>query len=223
MNKQYQLNNIKFNYANKLILDIQQHHFEQGKITALIGENGAGKSTLLGLLSFILAVQLGEIEFSGEKVNKNELVTLRKSVGLVQQNPYLIKGSVIRNIELGLKFRGIDPIERNEKVRNMLRLLKIENLADRSVKSLSGGEAQKVAIARALVLDPEVILLDEPFTYLDGDFIEEFESLIKQLRDEHNKTIIFTTHNQSRAQALSDHMFCLTDGILVEVLLDRFV
>lgn len=217
MNKQYKLNNIKISYANNLILDIQQQYFEQGKITALIGENGAGKSTLLGLLSFILPVQSGEIEFSGEKVDKNELATLRKSVGLVQQNPYLIKGSVIRNIELGLKFRGIDPIERNEKVRNMLRLLKIENLADRSVKSLSGGEAQKVAIGRALVLDPEVILLDEPFTYLDGDFVEEFESLIKQLRDEHNKTIIFTTHNQSQARVLSDQIFCLAKRTLAEV------
>lgn len=217
MNKQYQLNNIKFSYANKLILDIQQQHFGQGKITALIGENGAGKSTLLGLLSFILPVQSGEIEFSGEKVNKNELVTMRKSVGLVQQNPYLIKGSVIRNIELGLKFRGIDPVERKAKGRNMLRLLRIENLAERSVKSLSGGEAQKVAIGRALVLDPEVILLDEPFTYLDSDFVEEFESLIKQLRDEHNKTIIFTTHNQSQARVLSDQVFCLANGALSEV------
>ena len=217
MNKQYQLNNIKFSYANKLILDIQQQHFGQGKITALIGENGAGKSTLLGLLSFILPVQSGEIEFSGEKVNKNELVTMRKSVGLVQQNPYLIKGSVIRNIELGLKFRGIDPVERKAKGRNMLRLLRIENLAERSVKSLSGGEAQKVAIGRALVLDPEVILLDEPFTYLDSDFVEEFESLIKQLRDEHSKTIIFTTHNQSQARVLSDQVFCLANGALSEV------
>ena len=217
MNKQYQLNNIKFSYANKLILDIRQQHFEQGKITALIGENGAGKSTLLGILSFILPVQSGEIEFSGKKVDKNELATLRKSVGLVQQNPYLIKGSVIRNIELGLKFRGIAPVERKEKVRNILRLLKIDNLVDRSVKSLSGGEAQKVAIGRALVLDPEVILLDEPFTYLDSDFVEEFESLIKQLRDEHNKTIIFTTHNQSQARVLSDQVFCLANGALSEV------
>jgi tungstate transport system ATP-binding protein len=217
MNKQYQLNNIKFSYANKLILDIQQQHFEQGKITALIGENGAGKSTLLGLLSFILPIQSGEIEFSGEKVNKNEWATLRKSVGLVQQNPYLIKGSVIRNIELGLKFRGIEPVERKVKVRNMLRLLRIENLAERSVKSLSGGEAQKVAIGRALVLDPEVILLDEPFTYLDSDFVEEFESLIIQLRDEHNKTILFTSHNQSQARGLSDQVFCLAKGTLAEV------
>ena len=217
MIKQYQLNNIKFSYANKTILDIEQQHFEQGKITALIGENGAGKSTLLGLLSFTLTAEPGEIEFSGEKVNKNKLAPLIRSIGLVQQNPYLLKGSVTRNIELGLKFRGVDSVERETKVRNILRLLKIESLADRSVKSLSGGESQKVAIARALVLDPEVILFDEPFTYLDSDFVDEFEGLIKQLRDEHNKTIIFTTHNQSQAQALSDQVLRLREGCLEAV------
>lgn len=217
MNIQYQLKNIKFAYASKTILNIGQQHFEQGKVTALIGENGAGKSTLLGLLSFILPAEPGEIVFAGEKVNKNKRSILIKSVGLVQQNPYLLKGSVTRNIELGLKFHGVDIVERETRVRNMLRMLKIESLADRSVKSLSGGESQKVAIGRALVLDPEVILFDEPFTYLDSDFVEEFESLIKQLRDEHNRTIIFTTHNQSQAQALSDHVFRLREGSLEAV------
>jgi tungstate transport system ATP-binding protein len=168
MSCQYKLNNIQFSYAEKRILDIEEQSFEQGKITALVGANGAGKSTLLGLLSFIFDAESGEVEFSGVKVTKNNQASLRKSVGLVQQNPYLIKGSVIKNIELGLKFRHVKPAVRESRAKDMLRLLKIENLADRSVKSLSGGEAQKVAIGRALVLDPEVILLDEPFTYLDG-------------------------------------------------------
>ncbi len=98
----------------------------------------------------------------------------------------------------------------------MLRLLKIEILADRSVKSLSGGEAQKIAICRALVLDPKVILLDEPFTYLDREFVDEFELLIKKLKNEQNKTIIFTTHNQTQAKALSDQVFSIVDGQLIE-------
>ncbi len=216
MSCQYHLNNIQFSYSDKKILDIKQQSFEQGKITALVGANGAGKSTLLGLLSFILNSDMGEIEFSGTKVTKNNQATLRKSVGLVQQNPYLIKGSVIKNIELGLKFRHVKPVTRESMARKMLHLLKIENLADRSVKSLSGGEAQKVAIGRMLVLDPEVILLDEPFTHLDREFVEEFELLIKQLRDKQDKTIIFTTHNQTQAKVLSDQVFSITDGYLTE-------
>jgi len=216
MSYQYKLNNIQFSYAEKKILDIEQQSFEQGKITALVGANGAGKSTLLGLLSFISDAEFGEIEFSGEKVTKKNQASLRKSVGLVQQNPYLIKGSVIKNIELGLKFRHVNPVVRESRAKDMLRLLKIEDLADRSVKSLSGGEAQKVAIGRALVLDPKVILLDEPFTYLDREFVEDFELLIKKLKNEQNKTIIFTTHNQSQAKALSDQVFTIVDGHLTE-------
>ncbi|MCK5668140.1 MAG: ABC transporter ATP-binding protein [Gammaproteobacteria bacterium] len=212
----YKLNNIQFSYAEKKVLDIEQQSFEQGKITALVGANGAGKSTLLGLLSFISEAELGAIEFSGEKVTKNNQASLRKSVGLVQQNPYLIKGSVIKNIELGLKFRHVKPAVRESRAKDMLRILKIENLADRSVKSLSGGEAQKVAIGRALVLDPKVILLDEPFTYLDREFVDEFELLIKKLKNEQNKTIIFTTHNQTQAKALSDQVFSIVDGQLIE-------
>lgn len=216
MSCQYKLSNIQFSYSNKKVLDIEKQIFEQGKITALVGANGAGKSTLLGLLSFIFDAEVGEIEFSGEKVTKKNQASLRKSVGLVQQNPYLIKGSVIKNIELGLKFRHVKPAERESRAKDILRLLKIENLADRSVKSLSGGEAQKVAIGRALVLDPKVILLDEPFTYLDREFVEEFELLIKKLRNEQNKTIIFTTHNQTQAKALSDQVFVIVDGYLTE-------
>ncbi len=216
MSCQYKLSNIQFSYSDKKILDIEQQSFKQGKITALVGANGAGKTTLLGLLSFIFDAEVGEIEFSGEKVTKNNQASLRKLVGLVQQNPYLIKGSVIKNIELGLKFRHVKPAVRESRAREMLRLLKIENLADRSVKSLSGGEAQKVAIGRALVLDPKVILLDEPFTYLDREFVEDFELLIKKLRNEQNKTIIFTTHNQAQAKVLSDQVFSIADGHLTE-------
>ena len=217
MSFQYQLNNIQFSYSGKTILDIEQQVFEQGKITALLGDNGAGKSTLLGLLAFIIEAEVGKIEFSGETATKKNQISLRKEVGLVQQNPYLIKSSVMKNIELGLKFRHVKPAERESRMKVMLRLLKIENLADRSVKSLSGGEAQKVAIGRALVLDPEVILLDEPFTHLDHEFVEELETLIKQLRDEQNKTIIFTTHDQLQAQTLSDQVFSIENRRLLKV------
>lgn len=214
MVNQYQLRHVKFAYADKIVLDIKQQDFEQGKITALVGANGAGKSSLLGLMAFILQPVAGEIKFAGENGGRRNLLSLRKSVGLVQQNPYLIKGSVSRNIELGLKFHRVAAAERKHRIADMLGLLRIEHLADRSVKSLSGGEAQKVAIGRTLVLDPQVILLDEPFTYLDRKFVGEFENLIKLLRDEQNKTIVFTTHNQSQAQALSDHVYSLIDGHL---------
>lgn len=216
MKYQYQLRQIRFSYADKIILDIKQQNFMAGKITALLGTNGTGKSTLIHLLAFVLPIQTGEIEFSGECVNYKDITRFRKRIGLVQQNPYLIKGNVSKNILFSLKFHGTSPAESKQRIQNMLHSLKIEHLAERSVRSLSGGEIQKVAIARALVLSPEVILLDEPFTHLDSNFTEEFEQLILKLSNE-DKTIIFTTHNQSQAEKLSDRILNISNGELLEI------
>lgn len=217
MTAQYFLSKIIFSYADKTVLNIEQQSFTARQITALLGNNGAGKSSLLGLLAFTLLPQSGNIEFADQPVSKKNIATIRRSVGLVQQNPYLVTGNVIKNIELGLKFHGIKSSERQHRVANILSLLKIEQLAHYPAKSLSGGEAQKIAIARTLVLDPEVILFDEPFTYLDKVFIRELEQLIKHLRDDQQKTIIFTTHDQSQAKRLSNNIFNITDGFLTQV------
>lgn len=217
----YQLDNIRFAYTEDTVLDIKNQEFKQGYVTALVGANGCGKSTLLKLLAFLLSPDCGEIRFAGKTVNKKHMGALRKKVGLVPQNPYLIKGNVTRNVELGLKFHRLDETIRNKRVKSILELLGIEHLANRHVSSLSGGEAQKVALARMLVLEPEVVLLDEPFTYLDRTFIEEFEKLIQQLRDEHNKTIIFTSHNRLQSQALANHTYSLVNGDLIEASLSN--
>ena len=216
MDELYRLRDIGFSYGNHTVLTIRQQVFMHGAITALTGENGAGKSTLLKLLAFVIPIQTGEIIFAGSVVTRERLAQFRKSVSLVQQNPYLLKGSVFKNIELGLKFRGIAAGERRTRIRHILRLLGIESLAGQSVKSLSGGEAQKVALGRALVIDPDVILFDEPFTHLDHAFISEFEVLIRQLKAS-GKTLVFTTHNAAQAQALSDQTFKIADGEIREI------
>jgi len=215
MSAQYQLKAVRFAYADHPILAIDDQDLPQGKITALVGVNGSGKTTLLKILSFLMPPDSGEIRFSGQMVSGKAVATLKRRVGLVLQNPYLLKGKVVKNIEIGLKFRGVGPAERAIRVKKMLARRGMEKLAERSVKSLSGGEAQKTAIARTLVLDPAVILLDEPFTHLDRDFAEELEALIRNLRDEYDKTIIFTSHDQLQAQALSDHIYSLIDAGLV--------
>lgn len=215
MSAQYQLKALRFAYADNPILEIDAQELPQARITALIGANGSGKTTLLKILSFLMPPDSGEICFAGQALSAKSARTLRNRVGLVLQNPYLLKGSVVKNIEIGLKFRGVESSERAIRVKKMLAWLDMEKLAERSVKSLSGGEAQKTAIARTLVLDPAVILLDEPFTHLDRDFAEELGALIQNLRDEYDKTIIFTSHDQLQAQALSDHIYSLIDAKLV--------
>lgn len=216
MKQQYLLRKLVFAYADKVVLNIEHQVFAAGTITALLGANGSGKSTLLGLLAFILRMRSGEIEFAGEKATEGMYAGLRRRVGLVPQNPYLIHGSVARNIGIGLKFHGVGRVEREHRIKDVLELFKIQDLADRVAKSLSGGETQKVAIARMLVLSPEVLLLDEPFTYLEQDSIACLEILIKNLRDE-NKTVIFTTHDQAQAEKFSEKILALADGKLIGV------
>ena len=212
----YQLNRVTFGYTESTILDIDKKNIEKGTITALVGPNGSGKSTLLGLLAFLYFPLSGEIKFHDKIVNESTLPIYRKKVGFIQQNPYLIRGTVYKNIELGLKFHGIDVHERKKRIKNIINQLDIEPLINRSVRSLSGGEAQKVAIARSLVLEPEVLLLDEPFTYLDQKFVKELEKLIVHLKTDQNKTVIFTTHNTLQAQVLSDKVYSMVNGDIVE-------
>ena len=127
-----------------------------------------------------------------------------------------MRGSARKNIELGLKLKHVDRETRTRKVDEVMSLLDITALADRQARSLSGGEAQKVAIAQILVLEPDVLILDEPFTYLDKRSIQDLENLILKLRDELNKTIIVTTHNQYQAQWLADQVYSVVNGVVSE-------
>lgn len=217
MSSEYHLHNIKFSYPDQtMILDIEDQIFAAGKTTALLGANGAGKSTLLALLTFIIQATAGEIEFFGEKVTAKNCARLRRKIGLVPQNPYLINGSVADNIKLGLKIHGIRHAEREKRLQDILQQFQITAIADRSARMLSGGEIQKIALARMLVLLPTVILLDEPFTHLDRSFISDCEQHISQLQQQH-KTIIFTTHNQAQAEKMADSVYNLSDGKLAKI------
>jgi molybdopterin-binding protein len=145
---------------------------------------------------------------------KNNINQFRKSVGYVQQDPYLFRGTVYKNIEIGLKLNHINQKRRIKKVSKILSLLKIEYLSTRLAHSLSGGETKKVAIGQAMVLEPDVLIMDEPFSSLDKDSIYDLEELITFLRTELNKTIIFTTHDQIQAQKLTDHIYTIVKGKL---------
>jgi len=211
----YQLRDIKFCYDDSIALDIHELTVEKGGITALVGPNGAGKSTLFNLLAFLKTPTRGEITFSNQLVDGEMLRSFRRKIGFVQQNPYLLRGNVFQNLEIGLKFHGLSQNKRHQKLTEVMELLGIKNLAQRSVNTLSGGEAQKVAIGRALVLDPEVLLLDEPFTYLDRIFVDELEDLIFKLNVNRGQTVIFSTHNQLQAQVLAGKLYSLVNGKVI--------
>lgn len=215
MSAAYELSQVAHDYGGPSVLDIPSLSIAAGCVTALVGPNGAGKSTLLHLLAFIERPRRGSIRFFGEPAAGRRAVGLRRRVGLVAQNPYLLRGSVRNNVELGLKLRHAPLAERRARVEEVLRQVGVAELGARSARALSGGEGQKVALARALAVDPEVLLLDEPFTYLDPASVDEVEDLITRVGHAEGRTVVFTTHDLVRGQALADRVLSLVAGHLM--------
>jgi len=212
MKNLYKLEDIIFNYDNNSFINNLNLEIAKSEITCFVGPNGSGKTTLLNILSFLNFPCSGSIIFDGAELKKNNIKIFRNKVGYVQQNPYLFRGTVYRNIEIGLKLNRINLERRVCKIKKILSLLKIEHLRDRLVNSLSSGEVRKVVLGQTMVLDPSVFILDEPFSNLDKNSIIEIEELIISLNKELNKTIIFTTHDQFQAQKLSSLIFSLIKG-----------
>ena len=212
----YQLKGIVFDYGRGVGLGGVDLQIKSASITAVVGPNGAGKTTLLNLLAFLTWPQAGEFRFNAKRLIPADAEKCRRQVGYVQQNPYLLRGTARDNVELGLKLRQVNKIRRMERAHEVMVMLGIAALAGRHARSLSGGEAQKVAIARALILAPRVLILDEPFTHLDKQAAHELERLILQLCAELKKTVIFTTHNQQQAERLSDQIYSVFKGRVFE-------
>lgn len=212
MDHLYQISNLAFSYGRRKVLDLDQLHIGLNRVTAVVGPNGSGKSTLFDILAFLRKPDAGMILFRGKPASGIKSALLRRQVGYVQQKPYLMKMSVRDNIGLGLKFRGETRTAINAAVNAVAGELGLAELLDRDAGKLSGGEIQKVALARALALQPEVVIMDEPFTYLDEVTVNEIEAWIAGQRAGRTRTIIFSTHDRLRAQSLSDNILSLADG-----------
>ena len=207
----YRISNLAFSYSDRKVLDLEELHIGCNRVTAVVGPNGSGKSTLFDILAFLRKPDAGTILFRGKPASETRTALLRRQVGYVQQKPYLMKMSVRDNIGLGLKFRGETRSVTDTAVTTVAGELGLAALLDRDAGKLSGGEIQKVALARALALQPEVVILDEPFTYLDEVTVKEIEAWIGRQRKVRNKTIIFSTHDRRRAESLSDTIVNLSE------------
>lgn len=214
MTAAYQLTNIRFCYDKTLALSLPKLTIQANKITAIIGPNGCGKSTLLNLLALLQKNQQGQIEFFSESIIENNASSYRKRIAFLPQKPYMLRGTVSDNLELTLKFHGIKN-NRSEKINSVLEILNIAHLNQQQAKTLSGGEQQKVALARAIITNPDVLLMDEPFSYLD----QNSEQLLEQFMGHYvknNKTLIFSTHNRLQGMAIADDVISLVKGALVK-------
>jgi tungstate transport system ATP-binding protein len=210
--------NIDVTREGTRLLDIPSLRIDEGEILALIGPNGAGKTTLLQTLSYLLKPFQGEIFFRKKKVEANHSVLeYRRKLAMVFQEPLLFDTTVFGNVASGLKIRGMKRSEIRDRAMEQLERFGISHLCDRSAKTLSGGEAQRTSLARAFALQPEILLLDEPFASLDpptrDSLIEDLENIFQQIQT----TAVFATHDRSESLRLSDRIAVMNGGKILQI------
>lgn len=196
-------------------LSIDQLRITAGTIAAIVGPTGAGKTTLLRSLSGLCRDASGDISWDGTDTSANSIaLDARRRLTLVPQRPCLLSGSVVWNVGYGLRCRRTQGAR--DAAMEMLSRLGIDDLALRDIRSLSVGQTQLVALARALVIRPQLLLLDEPTSNLDPANVALVENILLEFRKEFQTTVAWVTHNLFQAQRVSDQTLFLWDGRLVE-------
>jgi len=216
MTNAYELNNIKVVHQQNCVLDIPHFTIPPGKCIALLGENGAGKSTLMSLLAFTAKATEGTIQLFGQHIASKLSPMQRRRIGMVSQQPYLLAGTVADNIKLALKLQNIESSQHAFLIEQTLQQLNLTQLAAQSAQTLSGGELKRAAIARAIAYDPDILLLDEPFSHLDQRHIRQLENAIQRFAQQTNKTVIFSTHDQPQGLAIADETLNLHAGKITQ-------
>ena len=203
------------------ILDGVSLAVDAGETVAVVGPSGAGKSSFLRLLDRLDEPTGGTVYLDGTDYRSLDPETLRKRVGLVPQQPALREGTVGENVTIGPRLRGESVGD--ERVAELLVDVGLAGYADRDVSDLSGGEAQRVAIARTVVNDPDVLLLDEPTASLDSEAEAAIERLLTDLLATGERTAILVTHDERQAARLADRVARFADGRIVDVGVPREV
>ena len=211
--------NIKFSYLDKkgkILTDVFQDfnaEFLDQKVTVLLGASGSGKTTLLNILAGLKRNYQGEILF--DNVSASSLSIRDKDLSYITQKPVLYpKMTVFENIAFPLKFTLLQQEEINKRVRDIAKSLRIEHLLTRRPKYISYGQQQRVCIAKALIKEPSVLLLDEPFTGVDPKIKEELIELLKKNIEKFKITTIYVTHDYLEAVKLGDVIYLLEDGTI---------
>lgn len=198
-----------------ICLEIQDH-----ELLVLLGESGSGKTTLLKMINRLIDVSGGEISIDGKNIQEADPVELRRGMGYVVQQTGLFSHMTIRNnIEVVNKIKHEKPEVIRAKTNEVMRMVGLdpEEFLDRYPRELSGGQAQRVGVARAYATDPDIILMDEPFSALDPITRQELQKELLQLQEKTPKTIVFVTHDITEAIKLADRIVLLNKGIIEQV------
>ncbi|CAG0964886.1 sulfate transport system ATP-binding protein [Methanosarcinales archaeon] len=209
------IKNLYMTFGNKEVLRNINFEIKEGEIFALIGPSGTGKTTFLRILNFLEKPIKGDIKYKGEKTQ--EIFDMRRRMSLLFQTPAIFNKSVFENVAYGLKVRGIEKKILEKKVNEALNIVGLAGMENQKARTLSGGEAQRMAFARAIVYDPEILLLDEPTANLDPANVTKIEEIIKRIRNERRTTIVLATHNIPQVRRIADRVGILLNGELIEV------
>ena len=197
------------------ILNIEELLLKSGELVAVVGPNGAGKSTLLQVINLLQPYQ-GDMELFGHRVMNSDKTILRRRLAMVFQDLLLVNDTVFNNVALPLRFRGVPENEIEELVYQALEDFHCGHLADRSALLLSGGETQRVCIARALVTNPELLLLDEPFASLDAITRGEMMGEIRELAKARGIAVVLVSHNFEEVLQFADRALFIFHGRILQ-------
>ncbi len=213
-----ELINLTFKAHNKMILDIPEFQIRAGEFLGIMGPNGAGKSTLLKVLAFLDQQMSGQILYRGNVIPKGTApLELRRKFSIALQQSLLLDGTVFHNIAIGLTLRKVPKSIIKENVEQWMELFGVSHLAKKNALYLSGGEAQRVNLARAMIVEPEILFLDEPFSALDFPtkikLMEDFKGIIEAAQT----TAVFVSHDLMEINYLTNRLAIIVNGEVKQV------
>jgi tungstate transport system ATP-binding protein len=208
-----ELKNITFNAHDRTVLTIPDFHIHEGEFLGIMGPNGAGKSTLLKVLAFLERQTRGDILYRGQVIPKGNVpLELRRKFSIALQQTLLLDGTVFQNIAIGLTLRKVPKSIIKEKVAHWMEVFGITHLAKKNALYLSGGEAQRVNLARAMIVEPEILFLDEPFSALDFPTKIKLMEDFKRIIEEANTTAVFVSHDLMEIHYLTNQLAIIVNG-----------
>ena len=211
-----EINGVGKQFGDFVALDDVSLHIPTGQLTALLGPSGGGKSTLLRIIAGLEHADRGRVQIEG--LDATHLPAQKRNVGFVFQHYAAFKHlTVYRNVAFGLEIRKVPKQQMRTRVNELLELVHLSQFADRLPSQLSGGQRQRMALARALAVEPNVLLLDEPFGALDAKVRKELRDWLRRLHDEVHVTTVFVTHDQEEALEVADEIVIINEGRIEQI------